>query len=105
VQEQMRETRYACMYTTGCSSALRKNDITVFLGKWMELEVFKWGEISFTKTSLTCFLSYVDSSGEGRESIGGTHRVWGGHEGVWGSGKGVRGWMPPSVVCAPMEMS
>jgi hypothetical protein len=29
------------MYTTGCSSALRKNDITVFLGKWMELEVFK----------------------------------------------------------------
>jgi hypothetical protein len=42
-------------------SAMRKNEILLFVGKWMELENNIFSEVSqVQKPKATCFLSYVE---------------------------------------------
>jgi hypothetical protein len=50
------------IYTMEYCSAIKKNKIMSFAGKWMELEIIMLSEINQTqKTSITHFLSYVES--------------------------------------------
>jgi hypothetical protein len=45
------------------SSAIRQNEIVLFVGKWMELEIMMLNEVSQgQKTNVTCFHSYAESS-------------------------------------------
>jgi hypothetical protein len=41
-------------------SAIRKNTIMLFIGKWLELETILLSKISQTQNDTTCFLSYVE---------------------------------------------
>jgi hypothetical protein len=41
-------------------SAIKKNQIMLSVGKWMELEI-KLSEISQPQISISCFFSYVES--------------------------------------------
>jgi hypothetical protein len=46
------------IYTRDYYVAITKNEIMSFAGKWIELKVIMWSEISQTqKTSITCFFS------------------------------------------------
>jgi hypothetical protein len=47
------------MYTVEFYSAIKKNEIMSFGGKWMELEI-----ISPTNTSITRFLLFADAKGK-----------------------------------------
>jgi hypothetical protein len=40
-------------------TAIEKNEILSFSGKWMELENIISSEVRFRKTKTSCFLSYV----------------------------------------------
>jgi hypothetical protein len=49
------------LYTTEFYSAIKKNEILLFGGKWMELENIIVSEVSQAqKAKATCFLSYVE---------------------------------------------
>jgi hypothetical protein len=41
-------------------SAIKKNEILSFAGKWMELENIILREVRFRKSKATCFVSYVE---------------------------------------------
>jgi hypothetical protein len=46
-----------------CYSAIKKNEIMLFAGKWMELEHIMLREVNgFRRTEVTCFLPYAESS-------------------------------------------
>jgi hypothetical protein len=48
-------------------SALKKNEISSFAGNWMELEIIKLsGKANLIKTSIACFLLYMEFRAEGR---------------------------------------
>jgi hypothetical protein len=41
-------------------SAMKKNEILSFAGKWMELENITLSEVRFGRSKATCFISYVE---------------------------------------------
>jgi hypothetical protein len=50
------------LYTMEFYSAMKKNEILSFAGKWMELEYIILSEVSqFRKPKASCFLLYVES--------------------------------------------
>jgi hypothetical protein len=50
------------IYTMEFYSTIKKNDILLFVGKWMELEIIVLSEVSHTqKSKVTCFPSYVET--------------------------------------------
>jgi hypothetical protein len=45
-----------------CYSAIKKNEIILFIGKWMELEIIVLRKVSQAqKTNVTSFLSHVEA--------------------------------------------
>jgi hypothetical protein len=44
-------------------SAIMKNEIMSFTGKWMELEIITRSEINHTREDEYCFLSFVEAGG------------------------------------------
>jgi hypothetical protein len=53
------------IYTVGFYSAIKKNEIMLFVGKWMELEFIMLSEINQSHKLITCFVS-CGIWGEGR---------------------------------------
>jgi hypothetical protein len=50
-----------CLYTTEFYSAIKKNEILSFAGKWIELKNTTVSEVSqVQKAKATCFLPYVE---------------------------------------------
>jgi hypothetical protein len=42
-------------------AAIKKNEIMLFAGKWMELENFMLSKPSSRKSKVSCFFSYVEA--------------------------------------------
>jgi hypothetical protein len=57
---------YIYIYTVEYYSALKKNEIVLFAGKWMELRTIMLSKINQTEreTSITCSVSYAGVSTE-----------------------------------------
>jgi hypothetical protein len=51
------------IYTIKFHSAVQKDEIVTFAGKWIELEIIMLSEISQSH-KVSCFLSYVESRGK-----------------------------------------
>jgi hypothetical protein len=55
--ERIREVWY--LYTMEYYSAIKKNEIICFAGKWMEVEIIMVSEINQTEKDKHCVLSHI----------------------------------------------
>jgi hypothetical protein len=48
------------IYTLECYSAIKKNEIMLFSGKWMKMENVMQSEVRLKRIKVICFPSYVE---------------------------------------------